>query len=518
MKQYLVALVFDPLRKPPKFGTLKGRAEGAFRLVAWAIANGKRQLASFTPVELAAATQDISKAWNKQGYALHKWQTILSEINAYGEMGLVSDWLRQVPLNALATDVEGKLEGLPPLPKKTVRDAQGHVHRSTKPLPDEFVTRLIRICLYYQNELAHHLFIHVDKFAALRQEDSISGKAKAMQRYKTFAQEYIDRRRWKDSQGAVMRTLPFEADYAFPPVGFKGLQDMVYAFQSTNQILIELATGMRLSEVSRLESDCVPKKSLKTNRPILRGRTYKLTVGYQGQKRTWPIPIEVAQAIANQVRLFQAFPADDGSEIWRSTGTTNFGASLNTVTVTHQLTRFPRLHKLDHLYEGGFNVRRFRPTLARHVVLAVTGAPRILQELFGHRNLTTTIDYILASPFIREEMQAAVDRQILGLKTSLVTQRQKAGGPGARLVRDAFDRYESEFEVPPDEKEQGRRMREYVETTLASGTGNLRMIMPGVICIRPIGAAGKCSKASEPPNAARCQTDCRFPLSSSSKS
>jgi hypothetical protein len=71
-----------------------------------------------------------------------------------------------------------------------------------------------------------------------------------------------------------------------------------------------------------------------------------------------------------------------------------------------------------------------------------------------------------------------------------------------------FNTYFDELKVPQNERSQRRRCREFVSAKLAEGGVDLKILFPGIVCIKPISAAGKCTKAGSEPNAARCQTDC----------
>src|SRR3546814_9536717 len=84
----------------------------------------------------------------------------------------------------------------------------------------------------------------------------------------------------------------------------------------------------------------------------------------------------------------------------------------------------------------------------------------------------------------------------------------QAGGPGAEIIRESRDRYFSSVKVPTSRKEQLVRMREYVELHLANGS-EIKMIQPGVVCIKPIVAQGRCAEAGKLPNVGRCRMECR---------
>src|SRR3546814_10412869 len=103
---------------------------------------------------------------------------------------------------------------------------------------------------------------------------------------------------------------------------------------------------------------------------------------------------------------------------------------------------------------------------------------------------------LFRSPFIRQELQDTIHEEQVKLNEHVLSVIDQAGGPGAEIIRESRDRYFSSVKVPTSRKEQLVRMREYVELHLANGS-EIKMIQPGVVCIKPIVAQGRCAEAGK---------------------
>src|SRR6185503_16213654 len=87
--------------------------------------------------------------------------------------------------------------------------------------------------------------------------------------------------------------------------------------------------------------------------------------------------------------------------------------------------------------EGKLHAHRFRKTTARLIALAIVGAPKILMDLFGHKQIGMTLHYILADPTIRAEMLEVARAQTIMLAKTAITQADECGGPAAEKLQAA---------------------------------------------------------------------------------
>lgn len=96
---------------------------------------------------------------------------------------------------------------------------------------------------------------------------------------------------------------------------------------------------------------------------------------------------------------------------------------------------------------GGQNFRTppFRKTVARLVALALTQAPKVLMDVFGHKSIEMTLYYILADKDLRAEIEK-VSRELRILSATQAIAEMVAnddsvnsyGGPAAGMLKTAI--------------------------------------------------------------------------------
>lgn len=75
---------------------------------------------------------------------------------------------------------------------------------------------------------------------------------------------------------------------------------------------------------------------------------------------------------------------------------------------------------------------RFRKTIARIVALSLAHAPKILMDIFGHESIEMTMNYILADPQVRVEVQE-IRRQIVIMMAEKAIRNADSNGGKATI-------------------------------------------------------------------------------------
>lgn len=156
------------------------------------------------------------------------------------------------------------------------------------------------------------------------------------------------------------------------------------------------------------------------------------------------------------------------------------------------------------------HAHRFRKTIARLIALAVIGAPKILMDLFNHRQIGMTMHYILSDPLIRAEMLEVAKANTLLLAKNVIKTTDEMGGPAAPVVKAAVARERLRMGSDFDEST--------VESLAESFTLNgkyWQYVRPGVVCTKGPLVAGACTPNTAMPEPSRCRSNCDHRLEES---
>jgi hypothetical protein len=179
--------------------------------------------------------------------------------------------------------------------------------------------------------------------------------------------------------------------------------------------------------------------------------------------------------------------------------------------VIRGFTGFPRNHKLERYLDSvGAHPHRFRKTIARLAVLALVGAPMILQDIFGHSELQSLLKYILANPDIRAEIVEMAEQTSKDQAHLVAEDLDLAGGRASKVLRSERDRFFDALHVPRNERAQKRRIHEFAESVIADGSRDLKFVYPGIVCTKAKSAKGNCSSDAKMINPSACETICQF--------
>jgi integrase len=397
---------------------------------------------------------------------------------------------------------------------------QSELHGLYQPLPDEWLNQALPRISFYLEEVGPNLLRVSSDWAAVQSVGQYQaaargsgqvGKAYADERRGLAWQAYLESFDWVTSDGRPMRELPFDRDgLQFPPINFSDLLDLFRHLQeSALQVVLLLSAG-RVGEalsVSRTAIEAAPGGG-GASYALIEGRTYKPSPHSVGERKVWPVPQKVLEWLKQQAEITGALGSDPSSDaLWISLGTREFGAAR--IEAGYHVARFTRRHGLGPFVgEGGrVHPHRFRKTIARLAVLALHGGPMALMVLLGHKDMVTVLRYALSSPTMRQEMRELITDIRFELLEEISDGLDEAGSPGAETLRRAREKFFDEIQVPANERVQQRRQREFLAAVLAEDI-DAKIVFPGVVCIKPLETAGKCSSAGREPNPSLCQSDC----------
>jgi integrase len=514
VRRYVVAQMLFPAVRYSDLPSLKLRADDLVRLCQrLASTSGDRRLNEVNEGQLGDAF-----AWMASSRGKKTRSTLcqhIMEVKVHAATGNIPrgfDLVSERHVVSLAAD---GVDGLPARPESDQEESYG----KWRHLPDAYLAEAGRIWSYYLQEILPNLATLLSEWGQLhekargrrrtdRRASETEPKSAMLQRRAKLWQARLSEFQWIDAKGSRIERLPFTAPLNFPPRGARDLQKLFSAVQSSLMHTLCLLSGGRASEITALPRACLQDEPSSIDQlPTLKGRTFKGSAMTVGDQRNWPIPVATASAI----RLLQEIGgklAPDSPHLWiGSQGNEQFQSG---VALYFHVTTFPGNHGILHLLDNiPAHPHRFRKSIARLAVLSLVGAPMILRDIFGHADLESVLKYILADPEIRREMRAVAQEVALEQADTIAEELDEAGGRGADLLRATRDELYKRLEVPQNERQQRRRMDEFVSAILSDGGIELKMIFPGIICTKPKAARGACN-AGDDIAPSSCQAGCEF--------
>jgi integrase len=489
-------------------------------------------LSDLTPEDLEPLTQ------NARRKVLQEWK----RMEMLGHLGLWSD-VPTLSVRSLAQAMTGPVRYSEAPPKRNA-----HL-----PLPDDYVAQLGSRGLWLIFDLAPNLlkigeqFVHVWELTDkphLAPDTIRNTRSNA-------AREILENFKWRDSKGTLIEKPPFAlylpkahgfgargdrgdeaGEHRWPPRNYRDFMGLAGALQAAHLTVGLLSMGPRRSEILSLERSCVAYAP--DGRRYADGRTFKLVERHEGELRDWLLPEVAVTAFEQQVRLVtlcekvsslspQAVAQPEiepgARHLWgRISAAYMSDANVPLTDVNPTLISYARMLGLD-IAPGGQNLRshRFRKTLARLVALALTQAPRLLMEIFGHRSLEMTLYYILADKELRAEIET-VSRELRIMRATTVVEKMVEadvvagdelggyGGPAAASIHKAIEVQRQQMHRQGKDWEISSTA-ELAELLTLQGTA-WEQVRPGVICTKFPGESGPCNRSKGRPEPSKCRTDC----------
>ncbi len=432
---------------------------------------------------------------------------------------------------------------------------------SHKPLPDEYVSEMGRCSLWLMRALCPNLLNIGKAITNLYSSKTIRGKVgrKIVDNSRRKVRELLATYRWYDQDGREFNSPPFVlrlpkpnglissvngrddvAEVHWPPRNYRDVMGLLGIVQTAHYFIVSLSLGARQSEVLGLQRDCVVRSV--DGRLYANGKTYKLVQRHEGEWRDWQLPDAAVEALAQQALLVEtaermaSLQADRTTDtVALNTGTHLWGqvSASNTSNPARQLTGInPALRVYANALglstePGGQPLRshRFRKTLARLVALALTQAPKLLMDVFGHKSIEMTLYYILSDKNLRAEIETVarelrvmrakevVERMVEADLASKGTASADLGGYGGlaavslqNVIRENRDR------VHRQGAQWGANDIEELAELLTLQGKAWEQVRTGVLCTKFPGEFGPCSKSKGRPEPSKCQISCTHRL------
>lgn len=432
-------------------------------------------------------------------------------------------WWMDVPQEKTFGVVEAHLDTTKYPPTASKPKGNGH-----QPLPDEFVAEAGWRLIWILENLGPALIDCGRQLAAIRKhaiEQSRTtdiGPGRAQVRTMEASQLFLASYDWRTTAGDKIDALPFAIDmvisrkkkdgtrteFSWPPRQFFFVNQLLQILQDAHMLMFLLASGGRISECLSMQADCIVCDN--PGQESIAGRTYKLVYWEGGKLRDWPVPALVLKAIQQQIQLHEVIISLGDELSYRSTQNnatgiwvTGTGAEVRGGVDTRFSITFKQLG-MTHLLQGdSANPHRFRKTLARLCALVLFGAPKILMDLFGHKDIAMTLHYINSDPLLRAEMiQIARDVTIMYAKDA-ISNIDSYGGPAASKLSASIQQEKVRLG-----RDMGADDMQRCAEILTDNGSLWTLVRPGVLCTKRPSDAGPCTKARGLPDPAHCQTSC----------
>ena len=507
-----LALVYFLLPQPSKScrvlwkpSTIVKKLEGACRLGALGLTRqAEGELGVFRSIPL--------------GSELKLNATERSTVRHLLRLGKMGVW-RDTPLAAPHDGNEKKRRGASP---PTPPDDNINQHQ---PFSDRFTGEAGWRCAWLIQEFAPCLLACAGQLVAVRERARASGGAASMHsRMRYASNRFLKNFAWSTEGGGRLLQLPFDLRFENEkrsrartglPERFADVRTLLKALQSANLFAFLISCGGRISEALSLLPGCVV---LSADGPAtITGRTYKLVLRVGGEVRDWPVPSLAVLAMQRQEELTKVIAAlypedvscdsktDQLESVWSRLTT---GAKPFTTDYNDHLSDLIAGLGLTSLLNGdGLSAHRFRKSTARLVALAIVAAPQILMLLFGHKDITSTLYYILADPQIRTEIEEVARAQTIMLAEDAIRIVDKNGGPAARSVKAAV----AVTRAHHGREYKAKGIRELAETLTFSGHF-WQLVRGGVICTKGPLVEAPCQRGSTTTDSAKCQSTCAMRL------
>lgn len=464
----------------------------------------------------------------------------------------------------------------PPSPIREQRQTVAHL-----PLPDAYVSEMGRCSLWLIQDLAPSLLSVATEIQSIWQQtaDHRLTPHGVRDRRRTQLKKFLSSYVWRDGQGSIVTAPPFtlrltrqgknsnvrrkvvkamasgdleERDcdvvgtaragkVEWPPRTFGDIMGLMHNVQLAHLFVVSLSAGGRRSETLELKRTCIQHAS--NGMSYANGRTFKLVQRHDGEIRDWVLPDLAVQAIEQQVRLvrlaesigpLKPMPSLEGSRPPLEPAT-HLWAQISSGTMSDRSA--PLLNLGDALVSyanvlgmetapGGQRLRphRFRKTVARLVALALTQAPKVLMDVFGHKSIEMTLYYILADKDLQADIEkVSSELRVMRAKEAvekMVSDEETQGemlslggygGPAALMVHRAIEVHKDRLHRR-SEKWGAESAVELAELLTLQGKA-WQFVRPGVICTKfPGTESGPCNKSKGHPEPASCQSHCKHRL------
>jgi len=422
------------------------------------------------------------------------------------------------------------------------------------PLPDDYVSEMGQRSTWFIESLAPNLLLLVKELKRIWDETSVGPSASSIQHQRRHrVGKLLSTWEWRDAEGARITRPPFAINLSqhgkrgksvssapdWPPKTLAAVLGLLSNIQHAHLFVVCLSMGARRSEVLTLQRTCL--KVANDGLPYTTGRTFKLVQSHEGELREWVMPDLAVTAIQQQAELvklvevfgpqkpFQRTRAEkvkEGDPLWVQLSTVgNHDRNAPLISLDKALRSYARALGMNERPSGQWlRPHRFRKTVARLAALALTQAPKVLMDVFGHKSMEMTLYYILTDKTLQAEIEQ-VGRELRVMRASTAVEAIVAaedsgesglklggyGGPAALMVQRAVHVHRERVHQR-GEQWGADSVRELAEVLTLQGKA-WEVVREGVVCTKfPGSEAGPCNKSRGRPEPSRCQSTCSHRL------
>lgn len=455
--------------------------------------------------------------------------------------GLWFDEPQQVQFHSITTQVKGPREE--PQPKIQSEPYQ--------PLPDWYIEQIGPRVLWLIKDLGPNLISLLHHLQVVQQEK----RYKAMDSLGRSVKDYFAKNVWRDRDGKELEPpfalrlsrqgggrRPDKLAHAWPPRDLADLMSLAGTLQRAHLFMALLLMAARHIEVLTLERDCVQIDV--DGQARVQGKTYKATAILEGKDRRWPAPNILVYAFAQQRELVQVLeqldallvktiarraanfysnagdPTNGSTHLWSSigyTGGADLAAALNKLAgILPDLARAVGLS--DKPDDIKLHPHRLRKTMARLAGIAIDGSQKVLMQLLGHEDVTTTLYYIQSDPALQQEVLDVIrELRLLRMEESITSAHVSLhdpdsvphgglGGGGAAVLSQTIVKHEKWLHRQG--KDWGAGDARELAVLLADNGRAARLIAPGVVCTKSTHERGMCNSRMGAITPGNCKVEC----------
>lgn len=391
VKRYALARMSQPKQGILHLSTLKDAVYTIFRVVRFIVeqagGSGWQRLSSVTVGEAEALLDHLSKNWRSSTtYTTHLG--FFMELQKFGELGLTGEAFARETYEYIVGRLSKRISSGP-----HDRSASNYEVRHTVPVTDDYCLKIMEMSDFYCEKFAPVIVRHVKAFAEFREDERKTRSAtgglcpnshRAALRYQVYAAEDV----WPVDE------LPFAYDGAFPPRRWDELLPLIWTMQMLIWQLVLIFTGAHEHEMLLMTPDSLERAPDKLN-----SLRFKTSPQMGGEPFSWPIPRSVAAAVELQIQLCAAAGF---AGVWFATQ--RWDKLLS--GVPKQLKLFVERHGLQHLLgdDPVMSTRRYRPQLARLLLLGRHGYLRLAKRALGHADINITRSYVRMNRYIAMDL------------------------------------------------------------------------------------------------------------------
>lgn len=435
-------------------------------------------------------------------------RAIVRDLAELGGRGVLSDF----PLQALTVEAEGISTG-PSLEtsrrgKSAPSKARQTKGKKTEPFSDAFVTELIGRALWLQDNLGSQI---IECWALLRAHAAASSRSTSHPKSIEERRAIIASFPWRDGSGKPVTNLPWKMTWArelttttaWPPRDAISINIMVGLIQALNYCVHSFCTGGRSSEtLDGTDASVDPDGT-----GHYYARTFKYAEGDSGQERDWPLHPRALKALQLQQGIARVIRPEGKAHLWMLLQDGAEPAGFPLCNVNEPIVQMVSQLGLCHLTgQSRPHSHRWRHTVARLIALCVAAAPQVLMDLFGHRDLEVTLEYMLSDPAIAEDVKKVATEIAYAITKEALTDVEAGavGGPAAAPLRKGV----ADFKMRRGEHELGTDSMSEAIRILTFNGRLWEVVRPGVLCTKGLGQFGPCTQGRGSPDAGACRTGC----------